>query len=335
MIQQLDVLTIGGATEDFIFYSDEGVLVPNQRDLTRQRLLAFELGAKIKGSDVRLGIGGGGTNVAVSLARLGFRVGALVAVGRDDAGRRVTRHLAAAGVSTRFVKGLPGTTTGLSFIVTNVALKDHVAFLYRGANDHLTVRSADLARANPRWLYVSSLSGKKWRSISEEVVRYRTSRATKLAWNPGETQLSAGARRLAPLLQVTDLLVLNKDEAIELILSAHRRPRQLNSVPVLLRAVASLGPRSVVITWGRRGAWGFDGRRTHWQKIYPAVYRESIGAGDATGSTVLGGLLLFNGDLKKALKLAVINSASVISHVGTQTGLLARKDIVRKFRSFR
>jgi len=37
-----DIITIGGATEDITFYTKEGVLIDNKKDVLRQKLLAFE-----------------------------------------------------------------------------------------------------------------------------------------------------------------------------------------------------------------------------------------------------------------------------------------------------
>ncbi|KKR32035.1 MAG: hypothetical protein UT64_C0044G0012 [Candidatus Falkowbacteria bacterium GW2011_GWF2_39_8] len=42
-----DFITIGGATEDMMIFTDEGILFDNKKDILRQKLLAFEYGAKI------------------------------------------------------------------------------------------------------------------------------------------------------------------------------------------------------------------------------------------------------------------------------------------------
>ena len=55
-----DMITIGGATEDITFYTAEGLLINNKKDLTKQKLLAFEYGAKIKIDKSFSGFGGGG-----------------------------------------------------------------------------------------------------------------------------------------------------------------------------------------------------------------------------------------------------------------------------------
>ena len=42
-----DILTIGGVMRDIIFLTTEGLVVENLKDVLRQRLIGFELGAKI------------------------------------------------------------------------------------------------------------------------------------------------------------------------------------------------------------------------------------------------------------------------------------------------
>ena len=49
--------------------------------------------------------------------------------------------------------------------------------------------------------------------------------------------------------------------------------------------------------------------------------------GDAFGSSFVAGLELYKGDIQKAMNLAARNSASVVSMLGAQAGLLRKKDI--------
>ena len=48
------VTTIGGATRDIMFYTDDMVLIDNKADLLRQKLIGFEYGAKVYSEDVYL-----------------------------------------------------------------------------------------------------------------------------------------------------------------------------------------------------------------------------------------------------------------------------------------
>ena len=42
-----DVITIGGGTEDFSFYTHAGLVLRSKKDVLHQKLIAFEYGAKI------------------------------------------------------------------------------------------------------------------------------------------------------------------------------------------------------------------------------------------------------------------------------------------------
>src|SRR3989344_1572639 len=79
-----DVITIGGITDDIMFYTDEMQVIKNRQRFGSQVLFAFESGGKIVSNrEVIYTAGGGGANSAVSFARLGLRTGILAALGDD------------------------------------------------------------------------------------------------------------------------------------------------------------------------------------------------------------------------------------------------------------
>ena len=88
------ITTIGGATRDIMFYTDDMILVDNKQDLLRQKLIGFEYGAKIYSRDVYLTFGGGGMNTAVNFAGLGIRTQAILSVGDDLVGQEIVQDLA-------------------------------------------------------------------------------------------------------------------------------------------------------------------------------------------------------------------------------------------------
>ena len=99
-----DIITIGGAVEDITFYTNEGMVIDNSQDILRQRLLAFEYGAKIRVKDAHSTFGGGATNVSVSASRLGFNTACFCAVGDDDRGKKIIENLKNYKVDTRFIQ---------------------------------------------------------------------------------------------------------------------------------------------------------------------------------------------------------------------------------------
>ena len=56
----------------------------NKKDILRQKMVAFEHGAKVPISEYNSYFGGGAANAAVSLARLGFKTSIMTKLGNDD-----------------------------------------------------------------------------------------------------------------------------------------------------------------------------------------------------------------------------------------------------------
>jgi sugar/nucleoside kinase (ribokinase family) len=82
----------------------------------------------------RYTFGGCGANVAVGLARLGFRTGVAMVVGDDGPGQAYISQLQAEGVDTRDVIRLPQSSTSESRLYVNPA-GEYQNFFYPGAAD--------------------------------------------------------------------------------------------------------------------------------------------------------------------------------------------------------
>ena len=89
-------------------------------------------------------------------------------------------------------------------------------------------------------------------------------------------------------------------------------------------ALASHGPKNVLVTFGGDGAWLYDGKAMHHQDVISAKVAGTAGAGDAFVATLAWGLKCGR-SATEALLLAAHNASSVVSHVDTTTGLLERK----------
>lgn len=330
-----DILTIGGATYDITFFpaENEAILIDNKQDILRQKLLAFEHGAKINSEKVVHGFGGGAANAAVSFAKLGFKSAAIVAVGKDIFGAEIITNFKKQKVGIGLVKKIPNQSSDLAVIIIGQD-KDRVIFFDNKIKNKLQLNKKDIsALKNTKWVYLASLTG-NWRDNLEKVfeIKYKNP-ALKIAWNPGQSQLVAGLPKLRKFLKQTNVLILNKDEAIQLALSAQgikRKAVDLNNIKKLITIIKSFGPKIAVITCGKNGAWACDGEKTHYSAIIEKQERvDTTGVGDAFGSSFVAGLELFNGDIDKAMKLGIFNTASVVAAPGAQNGLLGKKDLER------
>ncbi|MFH1255094.1 MAG: PfkB family carbohydrate kinase [bacterium] len=323
-----DVITIGGATEDITFYTSEGILIDNKKDLTRQKLLAFEYGAKIKIDKSFSGFGGGAANAAVSFARFGFKSACLCAVGGDSRGERILGNFKKRGVGTELARKVKNIETGFSFLLVGPA-NEHIVFSNRAANDQLTISGRELRILdNAKSVYLTSLSG-RWQSELDKIFSLKNA---KIAWNPGHRQIITGIKTLGKHLKNTACLILNKDEAMELVMSDKKYKAKsrdfLNKSKNLLLVLSSLGPEIVLITCGKNGAYAICEGKIYHQPIVKEKQRaDTTGIGDCFGSSFIAGLELYNQDIGKSLLLASRNAASVISVPGAQNGLLSKKDI--------
>lgn len=326
-----DIITIGGAVEDITFHTAEGLLIDNKQDVLRQRLLAFEYGAKIKVKSVHTTFGGGAANVAVAAARLGLKSACICAVGDDERGRKITANLQAEGVDTSLVQVIKGETSGFSCLLVGPG-DEHVIFSARAANAKLTMPAGLLDNIQSEWLYVTSLSG-QWREVLKNIFKY--SAKFKIAWNPGNIQLSEGQSLIRDNLAKAAVFNVNEDEATELVVGDKKIMRRrkenakfLNNIHNLLTVIKSYGPRIAVITRGKKGADAYDGAKFHHANIRKEGKRvNTTGVGDAFGSSFVCGLKFFSGDIAKAMDLGMRNSASVVAHQGAQEGLLKSADV--------
>jgi len=324
---KFDFVSIGGYVEDITLYTDKSVLIDNKKDILRQKLLGFEYGAKVVIEKHESFFGGGAANVAVALSRLGFSVSALVNIGNDERGKKAVENFLSQKVNVDLIKKIDKAPTGFSIIVIGKN-KEHVAFTIRGANSFLDINLLEKKTlAASSWVYLSSLSG-AWEKVLKKIFLIR---GPKIAWNPGGTQLAAGVGKLRKFFKKTTILLVNKDEAIELVISDRKYKNKtnkfLNNKRNLLVALKSFGPEVVVITDEKRGADAYDGTFFYYQNSVANQTKiaDTTGVGDAFCAAFTAGYEKYNKDVKKAMKLAMKNAASVLKVAGAQNGLIKKK----------
>ena len=332
-LKSFDVVTIGSTTRDITFCTDELKVIDNPKDLLRQKLAAFEYGAKISVKTIDMNLGGGAANTAISLARLGLKTGVISKVGQDDIGKSILNNLHDEHVGINLMQIDLKEPTAFSFIVACEKTHERTIFTYRGASTKLRLAYADLKNIKTKWFYISALSGKHWLNNLSVVFKKARLNSTKVAWNPGSPQLASGAIKLQKFIQKTEVLILNKDEALELVLSdkgyKHKKRTYLNNIKNLLPLIHTYGAKITVITDGKKGAWSYDGRRSYFTEAKGKKGLDLTGVGDAFGSSFVAGLIRFK-STTKAMKVAAINAGSVCVKKGAQNGLLTWKEMQKK-----
>jgi len=319
-MKKYDVITIGGSTEDFSFTVDDYVVINNKLDPLKEKLVAFEYGSKVGIKNIVPSFGGGAANTAVALARLGLKTAVITSLAKDEAGKRILANFKKHRIDCRFVQMNSGARSGQSLVMKTMT-NEHVLFTYRGANDALVINhKLEKKLTKAKRIYLASLTG-NWKATLNAIISSRV----KLAWNPGRKQLAAGFSALKTFLAHTDILILNKDEARELVISATKNNKIL-PLNVMLRKLRSLGPNTVVITEGDKGAVAFNGKKIFRQLAFKTKAADTTGVGDAFGATFVA-MIDHGFDLTKSLRLAAKNSASVVAKPGAQHGLLSKSQL--------
>lgn len=305
-----DVVTIGSATVDQ-FADTDSELIRIQTRTSTEELIAFPLGSKLLIKHLTIQTGGGGTNSAVAFARLGLKTAFLGKIGEDGNGEFIVKTLYEEGVE--FIGAREG-TTGISVILDSIA-DDRSILAFKGANNQL--RRDEIAPFNTRWLYMSSMLDQSF----ETVVDLVQDLSCKIAFNPSNYQAELGYKRLRPLIDRVNLLIMNKEEAAK-FLGLHYEsdpdPRQL------MREMAVLPPELFVITDGSRGVYVYDRDR-----FYHALPRDNLkilettGAGDAFASSFTA-TRIWGLPIEEGIHWAMCNAESVLQYKGAKERLLSR-----------
>jgi fructose-1-phosphate kinase PfkB-like protein len=99
------------------------------------------------------------------------------------------------------------------------------------------------------------------------------------------------------------------------------------SMRKFFQAVLAMGPSIVVVTNGQNGVYVATSEQILFHPSLSINAVNSVGAGDAFGSTFIASLATGNSK-EDALRLGIINSASVLQKVGAKTGLLERDQLL-------
>jgi ribokinase len=311
--KKFDIITVGGATRDFMFYSGEGELI-STGNLTKQKLLAFEYGAKITADKMYVTYGGGATNTATSFSKLGLKTAVVTRIGKDEEGKNILANLSSRKVDTSLVKIDKKESSAFSMVLTvNKSSKEHIVFTHRGASDQLSATDLPLKKVNANWFYISSLPKLGWDKVIDSII----STEANIAWNPGSRQLNR-ISRLKKYLPKVKILVLNRDEASEF--------KKLKNIKGLIKHIFDLGPEIVVITDGSKGAYVYDGSKYYFMKPVKHTNKDTVGVGDAFASAFTAAIF-YGKSIKTALKWGITNAGSVVGKVGAQNGQLSKRQI--------
>lgn len=312
------IVVIGASVVDVILKSDNFKVIKSHQVETGVALCEV-LGGKTEATEGVVATGGGGSNVAVGLRRLGESVKLISKIGEDDFGQIVRMNLEKEMVDVSLLKSGRLATGFSSVLVAENGSRSIVTFRGEGANldagdiDWKTLENAD-------WVQLSSLGGNV--ELLEDIVHFCFSKGIRVGLNPGYTEIESDLflKKIIPKL---NFLSINRQEASLLSSVDFEREKEI------MAFVASLNIGLVTVSDGARGASAI--RNRSWVKMMTFKNKsvDDTGAGDAFVVGVVDGFVN-NKNVDDCLKMGIANGSSVVNFMGAKEGLLRAEELKRK-----
>ncbi|MED7788024.1 carbohydrate kinase family protein [Francisella sp. 19X1-34] len=348
-MKTLKALAIGGATLDTIIEYEEMFTMNMQKKDTTQSFMLLEEGAKIEVKEHNSFSGGGATNAAVSFKKQGIDVSFFGKIGKDITGEKIAQELKDFGIDISNIRYSNNYGTATSYVIPTLS-GDRTIFAYRGANkDILKDDLPSQAIIDSDFIYITSLS-KSSAARLPEIVKLASENNTKVAINPGSSQLSVGESFIKDSMFGIDILVLNYQEAQKLMLSllstddqdiaeskdrletTHAQDSRdfLNATFRLkdfFKICLDLGVRLIMVTDGANGVYAATKDKIyHSESLRIKNVLNTLGAGDAFSSTFCANIYKGN-SIEDSMKFALINASHVIQYSDAKSGLQTSENL--------
>ena len=289
-----DVVTFGSAVIDIFVDTDIS---------EKKNFISYPIGDKILVNDLKFDVGGGGTNTSVAFSRFGLKTGCICKIGDSKQEDEILKLLKKEKI--KFLGKQAKGKSGYSIILDSKE-KSRTILAYKGINNEISLK--DIEKFKTKWIYYSSLLGQSFQT-QIKLVKSLKKQGTKLAFNPSSYLIKS--KNISPLLKLSDILILNKEEAEMLT------KRKQN----LLEGLHELTGGIVVVTDKNKKIQAYDGKKKYSLMPHKIKVVERTGAGDAFASGFVAGQIVGK-SIEESLKLGLKESESVIKYFGSKNNLL-------------
>ena len=324
MEKTFDIVSVGDTTVDvFLEVSSEDAHKScdvNNKDCQ----ICFSYASKIPVSKLtRIAGVGNAANNAIGSSRLDLKTAIYTVTGSDQDSQETKRILEEEGVDTRLLVMENGVRSNFSAVINYGG--ERTIFVYHEPHNY------NLPKIETDWIYFTSV-GEGKEGLQRQLAEYVATSGVKLGFNPGSYHLKEGLENLRPLLEKTNVLLLNREEA-EGLVGSHSaggsagQGADIEDTKGLLKSLKDTGPEIVVITDGPDGSYAsVDGREVWYVGIPDTEVVERTGAGDAYSTGFLAATIKGH-TLPEAMVWGTMNASSVVQHIGAREGLLTLAQI--------
>ena len=238
--------------------------------------------------------GGSAANTIVGLARLGCSTSIIGKIAEDEDGDLIEYNLAINGVYTNnLIYSEKGSTGKCIGFVDNDG--ERCLYISPGVNDEIKIGEINpLNIMRCKIMHYTSFVGDSFNTQIE--LLEKLSKETLLSFDPGMLYVQKGFDELRPILERTDILLINE---AELRLLCNDSDDDLKELAV---GLLDLGIDTVVVKQGSKGAFAISNSEQCFVEAFECDAVDTTGAGDSFNSGFLYSFLK-GYDLEKSCRI--------------------------------
>ncbi len=276
---------------------------------------------------MELHTGGCAVNTAISLAKLGLKVGVMGKAGQDGFGDFVVKVLDGYGIDTRGVVRDPVNNTSATMVMVDED-GERTFIHYIGANGAIREEDIDFDLVRQaRILHVAGhnlMPGFDGEAVGRVLARAHAAgimTALDTAWDSSGRWLEL----IAPSLPHIDVFVPSFEEAKQI--AGREEPADVAEF------FLNYGIRIVALKMGSQGCYVRTRERAFALPIYPVQAVDATGAGDAFAGGFLAGMVK-GWDLEQMARLANAVGALCVTAIGATTGVRSLAETIAFMQRF-
>ena len=239
-------------------------------------------------------------------------------VGQDVFGERLRANLESVGIDASGVLTSPGVATGVALILVEAGGQNQIVVI-PGANGAFSPKDLE-SRSE------AIQEGFLLMQLESSIETVEMAAALGAARNLVTILDPAPARPLSPsLLKNVCLLTPNESEAL-VLLGYQRSTISLGEAPQITERLLKLGPKSIILKLGEKGAWLADGQCS---RHFPSRKVEAVDM-TAAGDTFNGALAVALAEgkpIEEAISFANCAAAISVTRLGAQTSIPTRGEV--------
>jgi sugar/nucleoside kinase (ribokinase family) len=225
---------------------------------------------KLIASDVKTTLGGGGSNTATALAKLGINVKLLTVVGTDHTADELLLELKTKGVATNYVQQIEG-KTGRTIILLDDQ-KRSTKIGYHGVCSDLS-KVLELKNIHEDFSHIHLVSTRI--ATVAQTIQMKGSRSISLDF--GAKTLLSSKKEIFGILDQLDLVFMNQSVFHELF---QKRIQEVVQGDISFS-------NDLIVTAGNMGIYGFFNNTLIHQPAFPTQVVDTTGAGDAAAAAII------------------------------------------------